>query len=54
MSRASLTELLRLTSAPVAISFVDAPPPGSVLHGGRRSQTVPGGGAHAQRDAFSG
>ena len=28
MSRASLTELLRLTSAPVAISFVDTAPPG--------------------------
>ena len=28
MSSTTLTDLLRLTSAPVAISFVDAPPPG--------------------------
>ena len=28
MSRTSLTELLQLTSSPVAIAFVDAPPPG--------------------------
>jgi len=28
MSHASVTELLRLTSPPVAITFVDAPPPG--------------------------
>jgi len=28
MSQTSLTELLRLTSAPVAIAFVDAAPPG--------------------------
>src|SRR5260370_17651225 len=28
MSQTSLTELLRLTSAPVAITFVDAAPPG--------------------------
>ena len=28
MLHTSLTELLRLTSAPVAITFVDAPPPG--------------------------
>ncbi len=28
MSHTSLTELLSLTSAPVAITFVDAPPPG--------------------------
>ena len=71
MLRTSLTELLHLNSAPVAIAFVDAAPPGvphvsavepagcgywrraaagrGVLHRRRRSQALPGWGAHAQR-----